>query len=396
MNQNSKNFLYVSIIGFFGIFSTTISKNPVLPLFVHAMGGNDSLLGFISAISPFAGICLSFPVGYYSDILGRRKLLLISATFFLLVPLLYLVIDSPSWLIPIRFLHGFATAILNPVGLAIIMAAHPESKGEKLGTYSSITLVGRTIAPALGGYIIGSFTAFGGMWNYKLVYAAAFLAALPVIAGALLYKDPGTRVEMKKPTLNGLLASFREVFADLRLLSTGVAELATYFAFGVTETFVPIYAAGLGIRAAKIGMIFSLQILSIAITKPFFGKLADRIDKRMQILAGLAFLAVSIAVMPYFQDYFALTVISVLFGVGMSFCTVATTTYAAETAKTEHLGAAVGALSSIMDIGHSGGPFIAGIVITAISLKAGFITCAALCAAAFVFFLLSNLTRQFK
>ncbi len=393
---NNKNFFYISIIGFFGIFSTTISKNPVLPLFVHAMNGSDSLLGIISAISPFAGICLSFPVGYYSDILGRRKLLLISASFFLVIPLLYLVINSPAWLIPIRFLHGFATAILNPVGLAIIMAGYPDSKGVKLGTYSSITLVGRTIAPALGGYIIGNCFAFGGLWNYKLVYAAAFIAALPVIAGAILYKDPPAKVEMKKPTFSGLRTSFKEVFADLRLLSTGVAELATYFAFGVTETFVPVYAMHLGISAAKIGIIFSLQILSIAITKPFFGKLADRIDKRVQILAGLAFLGVSIGILPYFNNYYALTVVSVLFGVGMSFCTVATTTYAAETAKKETLGAAVGALSSIMDIGHSSGPFIAGIVITALSLKAGFLTCAVLCAVAFAFFLSSNLTRQYK
>jgi MFS family permease len=256
--------------------------------------------------------------------------------------------------------------------------------------------VGRTIAPALGGYIIGNFITFGGLWNYKLVYAAAFIASIPVVIAALLYKDPVARVEMKKPSFQGLIASFKEVFADLRLLSTGVADLAAYFAFGVTETFVPIYAMNLGISAAKIGVIFSLQILSIAITKPFFGKLADHMDKRKQILAGLAFSGISIGGLPYFSNYYALTVVSVLFGVGMSFSTVATTTYAAETAKRENLGTALGALSSIMDIGHSGGPFIAGIIITALSLKAGFMACAILCAASFVFFLTSNLTRQFK
>jgi MFS family permease len=362
------NFFLISVIGFFGIFSTTISKNPVLPLFVHAMSGSDSLLGIISAISPFAGIVLSFPVGYYSDILGRRRLLIISALFFLIVPALYLFVNTPGWLIPIRLFHGFATAILNPVGIAIIMAGYPDSKGVKLGTYSSVTLVGRTIAPALGGYIIGNYMGLGGLWNYKMVYAAAFVAAIPVLAGALLYKDPPAQVEMKKPTFSGLQASFKEVFADLRLLSTGFAELATYFAFGVTETFVPIYATTLGISAGKIGIIFSLQIVSIAITKPFFGKLADRMDKRLQILAGLAFLGLSIGLLPSFSSYFALTIISVLFGIGMSFCTVATTTYAAETAKQENLG----------------------IIITAISLKAGFITSAAICAVAFVFFLAAN------
>ena len=62
---------YISLLGFFAIFSTTISKNPVLPLFMQSIGSNDTVIGLISAISPFAGILFSFPVGVLSDRLGR-------------------------------------------------------------------------------------------------------------------------------------------------------------------------------------------------------------------------------------------------------------------------------------------------------------------------------------
>ena len=83
---------YLSLLGFFAIFSTTISKNPVLPLFSQAIGANDAVIGLIAAVSPLAGILFSFPVGVLSDHLGRRKLLITSGVVFLSAPLFYLFI----------------------------------------------------------------------------------------------------------------------------------------------------------------------------------------------------------------------------------------------------------------------------------------------------------------
>jgi hypothetical protein len=58
---------------------------------------------------------------------------------------------------------------------------------------------------------------------------------------------------------------------------------------------------------------------------------------------------------------------------------VATSTYVAEVVAAERIGASIGGLSSIMDIGHSSGPFVAGIIITAVSTAAGFFSAAAVC-----------------
>ena len=123
------------LLGFFAIFSTTISKNPVLPLFSQALGASDAVIGMIAAVSPLAGILFSFPVGVLSDHLGRRKLLIASGLVFLSAPVLYLFITDPFWLIPVRFFHGTATAILTPVISAIIAERFPEKKGEMLGQY---------------------------------------------------------------------------------------------------------------------------------------------------------------------------------------------------------------------------------------------------------------------
>lgn len=379
----------VSFIGFLGIFSTTMSKNPVLPLFVKSLSGNDTVIGLIAAISPVAGILFSFPVGMLADRWGKKRLLLIAAFVFLVAPLLYLLVSNPYWLIPIRFFHGIATAILGPVASAFIVSAYPESKGEKLGLYSSATLIGRTLAPLLGGAIITMFLFLGGNLSYRAVYAAAFLLGIPLLVLTLTLKSSGRAAdnsEARRPTIADFGRSLADFARNSRLFSTSLVEMATYFAFGCLETYLPVLLSSRGVPAYQIGLIFSLQILAIALTKPLFGKLADRVDRRIQILFGIGFLAVFIAAVPLFKGTIEIAAIGVLFGLAMSVSTVATSTYVADVAKRENLGASLGALSSIMDIGHSSGPFIAGVVITATTMAGGFLTAGVICVLSAILF----------
>ena len=363
---------YLSLIGFFAIFSTTISKNPVLPLFVQALGAGDTVLGLIAAVSPLAGILFSFPVGVMSDHLGRRRLLVASGAVFLIAPVLYLFIVDPLWLIPVRFFHGTATAILGPVISAIIAERFPSAKGEMLGTYSSATLIGRSIAPLAGGIIISFFAFAPGLIPFRMVYVAATLAAIPVFFLILGYREvkPGS---LNVPGFPVFKESFVTFISNRRLRATALADMATYFAFGAFETFLPVYLFRLHIAAYEIGIIFAVQVLVIALTKPFFGRIADRIDKRFQIITGLLVTGGAVAVVPLTATFAGFLAVSSVFGLGMSLSTVATSAYVADVAKKEQIGASMGALSSIMDIGQSAGPLVTGIIITLAGYPSGFL-----------------------
>jgi len=389
VRNSAQGIVTLSLIGFFGIFATTMSKSPVLPLFVGALSGNEAVVGLISAISPLAGILFSFPVGLLADRWGKKRLLVVAAFVFLLAPLLYLVVGNPYLLIPIRFFHGIATAILGPVASAFIVSAYPESKGEKLGLYSSATLIGRTLAPLLGGALISALAFLGGTLMYRAVYIGAFLLSIPVFVLVMtLPRDPAGASGVKRVTLGDFGRGLGEFVKNRRLLGTSLVEMATYFAYGVLETYLPVYLAGQGVPVYQIGMIFSLQVLSIALTKPLFGKLADTVDRRVQILAGIVGLGVFISAVPLFTGILPMAVIGVLFGLCVSVSTVATSTYVAEIARQESMGSSLGALSSIMDIGHSSGPFLAGVAITATAIGAGFFTAGVVCALAAILFVL--------
>ncbi len=366
---------YLCVIGLFAIFSTTIAKNPVLPLYAESLGAGSVTIGLISAVSPFAGILLSFPVGVLSDQLGRRRLLILSGIVFLIAPLLYLAAIDPLLLIPVRFFHGMATAILGPVIGAVITEQFGEHKGQMMGTYSSATLVGRSAAPLIGGVVLSVFVAAPSLSAYHIVYLIAFAAGIPVFLLTLRYHDTTSVQSFSSITI----ASFREnlhvFFRNRGLRYASCAEMATYFCFGTFETYLPLYLLATGITAWQTGIIFFVQVIIIAATKPIFGKLADRSDPIRQILTGLMLTGISLAAFSFTGSFWLLLGISCIFGIGMSLATVAANVYAANVAERNRLGASMGALSSIMDIGHSAGPLVAGIAAALAGYTAGFTLC---------------------
>ena len=387
--KDKKVLFYLYLLGFFAIFSTTISKSPVLPLFAQALGSGDATIGMISAVSPFAGILFSFPVGALSDKIGRRRLLIVSGAVFVIAPLLYLFISDPLMLIPVRFFHGTGTAILGPVAAALLVERFPARKGEVLGQYSSATLMGRTLAPVTGGAIISYFAMYPGLISYQVVYFAAFLLAIPAFVVTLLYSEKDHH-DIALMQIKEFSRSFKVFFGDRVLRATAFVEMATYFSFGAFETFLPVLLFDRGYAAFEIGIIFAVQVVLMAFTKPLFGRVADRVDKRVQIVIGLLLIGCSVAVIPYFSSFTMFALISITAGFGLSLSTVATGAYVGEVAAKKEIGASMGALSSIMDIGHSLGPLLTGFIIGyTLSYQAGFIAGLVLAVVTVVFFALS-------
>ncbi len=211
---------------------------------------------------------------------------------------------------------------------------------------------------------------------------------MPVVILTLMYREEHpARITILPFSL--FRESFVTFFTNRRLRATALADMATYFAFGAFETFLPLLLLSRGVDAYQTGIIFTIQVLVIAVTKPFFGRIADRADKRVQIVIGLLVLGCSVAALPAASAFAEFLLISSVLGLGMSLSTVATSAYVADIAEKEHLGASMGALSSIMDIGHSAGPLVTGVLIAGSGFGIGFFASFGIAAAACGFFALS-------
>ena len=140
-------FFLVALVGGLAILSSTLSKTPVLPLFAAALGASPGEIGWIVVASTIPGILVSFPAGALSDFIGKRRVLIASLVVFASAPLLYLFVETSVQLMAVRFYHGFATAIFGTVATAAIAERYPGRRAALLSTYSSVTIVGRSVAP---------------------------------------------------------------------------------------------------------------------------------------------------------------------------------------------------------------------------------------------------------
>lgn len=340
-----------------------MAKTPVLPLFIRSLDVPMGTVGFIAAASTVVGVIVSLPAGILSDIIGRRRVILIAAIVFASAPFLYLLVTQPWHLVLVRIYHGFATAILGPVAMTAVADTFDSGRGEKMGWYSSATMVGRFLAPFVGGALI-----FGDsfQWVYLvsgIVGTLSLIAALKLPRPVTAHVSPGELVKKERGEIK------RDVMAMLThrgILATSVVEAVEYFAFGCLEVFLPIYLnEQVGYKPLSIGLLFTVQIVVATLAKPWMGRLSDHYGRVPTITVGLLLGAVSITMITWSDNYLIIAVLIGLFGLGLATVTASSAALVADLAKDSSYGGALGILSSVMDIGHSTGPMAGGLLIAA-------------------------------
>ena len=352
-------FLLLCLMGAFAIFSSTMSKSPTLTWFSEYLQASDFEIGLIAAASTVTGIFVNITAGTLSDIYGRRKLLITSGLIFASAPFLYLVITEVWQLILLRIYHGFATAIFMPVSLAFIADIFASERGEKMGLFSSSTMIGRLLAPIAAGFLVSiQFLA-----PFQLAYLICGLVGLVAMLISFRIK-PQEKVEQTTETNRvSIIEGLRAVIGNPSILTASSAEAATYFSIGAVETFMPKYSDNIGIERWITGIIIGLQILTIAIFRPTFGRLSDSYGRKPFIIAGLAVSGVSLIFLPLTADFYKLLLVMIIHGIGISLTTSSTSPLISELSSQTTLGSGMGALETIKDVGHATGPPVAGFLI---------------------------------
>lgn len=332
-------------------------------------------VGFIAGISAFTGILFSFPAGFLSDKIGRHRMLLISGFVFATAPFCYLL-ASEAWQIGVvRFYHGLATAIFGPVAMAYVADLYQGSRGEKMGWFSTATLLGRFSAPALGGLIL-AVSAQGDTFGFNALYAICGFTGL--IALLAMYLLPKTQADKPAKKVGRDSVSVRqgviELVSNTGIMITCGVEAAILFAYGIFETFLPLRGISVGLSTWEIGICISSQILTIAVSKPVLGRLSDRHGRPVQIIWGAVLAGLCMLLLAFSFSIFTLLASSILLGLSISIVTSASAAHIADLSKTESHGSAMGMLGSIMDIGHTTGPIVGGILAVSFNLKVSFLS----------------------
>jgi MFS family permease len=263
--------------------------------------------------------------------------------------------------------------------MAAVADTFDTCRAERMGWYSSATMIGRFLAPVVGGLLI-----FGDdfRWVYVADGFAGILALLAAIRLPVAAAATGSIRECFIQQRGKYGQEFKFVFSHPGILATSGIEAVQYFIFGALETFLPIYLnEKLGYQPWEIGLLFTAQILAATLTKPVMGRLSDRWGRVPLIIAGLALGGMVTGIILLSSNYVVILALIAVFGLALATVTASTSALVVDLSREQGRGGALGILSSIMDIGHSTGPMVTGLLIGAISYIPAF---AAVGAAAFI------------
>ena len=150
------------------------------------------------------------------------------------------------------------------------------------------------------------------------------------------------------------------------LATLAIAQTVSMVAFSFVFPFIPLHIRDLGVgdtaaAARWAGLISAASMLSMAVTQPIWGSLADRVGRKPMVLRSMLGGAVLLALMGFAQTPEQLLVLRFIQG-GITGTVAASNALVATGTPKERLGFALGVMQVAVFLGNSIGPFLGGVI----------------------------------
>ena len=211
-----------------------------LPLYLLALGGSALTVGLLSALDDLLSALYSFPGGYLSDRIGRKRALLV---FNLMAMTGYvIVILVPAWQAVIvgAILFLSWTAISLPATMSLVAKVLPQDKRAMgVSMHSMVRRIPMALGPIIGGHLIG-------LWDLRTGMRIAFAAALLMAVVGLVMQQLLIEEDRPKRKATSDTVPQRNLFRVLRQMDPGlrnllVADVLVRFCERIPYGFVVIW-----------------------------------------------------------------------------------------------------------------------------------------------------------
>ncbi|MDE2203064.1 MAG: MFS transporter [Burkholderiaceae bacterium] len=327
-------------LGFVSLFMDMSSElvHALLPIFlVSTLGLSATALGLIEGIAEATALVVKIFSGAISDYLGRRKgLILFGYGLAALTKPLFPLAHVPAVAITARLLDRLGKGIRGaPRDAFVADVAPPAIRGACYGLRQSMDTVGAFLGPLLA---IGLMFHFSDHIRTVLWFAVipAFIAIALIVFGIGETGHSPARRTFRSPLH---WQSLRE-FPARYWWSVGLG--ATVMLARFSEAFLVLRAQQAGLELAWIPGVMVVMNLVYSVSVYPVGKLSDRLNHRVLLAFGLAFLLVADLLLGLGQSMPLLFLGVAVWGLHMGFTQGIVTALIAETAPPTLRGTAFG------------------------------------------------------
>lgn len=257
------SYCYILIANFLLYFGFYLLM-PVLPFYLtEVFRTPHATMGFALSCYTIAALMIRPFSGYLLDTLARKPLYLFAYFLFASIFAGYILAGTLTLFIMLRIIHGFAFGTVTVSGNTVVIDIMPSSRrGEGLGYYGLANNIAMSIGP-----MAGLFMHDGGMSFDSLFIVALCSCGLGLLFASLVRTPPKPVIKRQPISLDR--------FILLKGIPAGIALLLLSIPYGMTTTYVAMYAKQIGIVKGT-GLFFTLMAVGMAVSRIFSGRQVDK------------------------------------------------------------------------------------------------------------------------
>ena len=337
------------------------TANTLISTYAGFLGAGAVLVGTISGLYfgvAFAARPISGPV---ITLMNKKKLMIATYIAGVVTNVAYAMAGSVPFFILARILHGLEFAFVGSLNLTIASDSLPR---EKLGSGIGVFGIGGALSQAVGPSMGIAIRDWGAArWGEGGGYTAVFLVSALFMLLALI---PCIIIPAGKPTEEQKKAIgkwYRNIIAGETVTSALLLCLVSVSSILYSTYMVP-YAKELGL--GSIGIFFTVYALVLLFSRPFFGRLSDRVGMNAVILPSLGVFALSFVAVGLGRSMGMMLLGAVLGALGYGALNPIIQTLCIRTVPPERRGVASNTQYFGMDLGYFLGPLMGGVLYSAL------------------------------
>jgi len=344
---------------------------PVLAYFTRDMGATSLDVGILMALFSAMEFLLAPLWGRISDRIGRRPVILMGL-FGFGVSFTITGFSTQLWMVYVsQTLAGACAAGIFPSVMAYI-ADITDHEGR-------IRLMGMLGAASGLGIIIGpSISSVCAIWGLNVPFlAAAAIAMATFVFGAVFLPEskksgwPTARAK-KTPLLSSLKTPLGGLFFMMFFVSFAMACIDGTLSFYVMDRFglseaassMPLLGSSVMLTGPNVtGITFTLMgVISVVCQGMLIGRVVRQMGEENTIMAGLAMIAVGMALLVGVFDLATLLLCNCMISIGMGFVNPCVNALVSKRTDADRQGSTMGVLGSFNSLGRILGPTVGGLV----------------------------------
>ena len=257
---------------------------PALEVFAQKYQAPYSTVQFIISAYLF-GLAVAQPiVGFVSDKIGRRPVLIAGFLLYVVASIICVTTESINALIISRFLQGTGGSVGSVISRAIIRdTSSPEQSAKALSRVTAIMGSAPMIAPVIGGL---AYQFFG---NPNDIFIITALFGI-VILVPIFFKIPETKKDDLTQTdqKDTWLEKYKYLLSSKIFLgSSFIYAFTTGGFFSFLAVGSTVFSKELGIEATGFGVMWSLMTILYSLSSFISGNLSEKYGLMKVLLSGV-------------------------------------------------------------------------------------------------------------